>query len=213
MNRPDFGWQDEAQLVHRLARHTPHRVAGQPAASAPIRVFHPDDLHATIAFRWGVESAARHAWATLPAAPGGPYEATWGPIVPMGPPRRYSALAAGSIRPPETFAHRWRCCSPSCSELPAPAQPDIRRAPRDPRPTPGRAYPACRGLAWAAELALPVPTVGRVALYTWSDNRSDCFGWSRYEASVRLDSLCRTPLPSQQALPRPDQRHGVRVLW
>ena len=32
-----------------------------------------------------------------------------------------------------------------------------------------------RGLAWAAELALPVPTVrlDRVALYTWSDNRKE----------------------------------------
>lgn len=144
-----------------------------------FRVFHPDDIHATIAFLGGVsESAARHAWATLPAAPGGPYEATWGPIVPMGPPRRYSALAAELDTPTGELRAQMALLQPKLL-----GAAGARPARHPPRPHVTLARPQrrasdaqrARGLAWVAGLKLPVPTVrlDRVALYTWSDNRKE----------------------------------------
>ena len=144
-----------------------------------FRVFHPDDLHATIAFLGGVsESAARHAWAALPANLGGPFEATWGDIAAMGPPRRYSALAAELDTPTRALRAQMTALQPKLL-----GAAGTRPARHSPRPHVTLARPQrrasdaqrARGLEWAAGLTLPVATspIDQVALYTWSANRKE----------------------------------------
>ncbi|HCH63287.1 MAG TPA: hypothetical protein DFR83_10810 [Deltaproteobacteria bacterium] len=144
-----------------------------------FRVFHPGDLHATIAFLGGVsESAARHAWATLPPILGGPFEATWGGIVAMGPPRRYSALAAELDTPTRALRAQMATLQPKLL-----GAAGARPARHPPRPHVTIARPQrraseaqrARGLEWAAGLTLPVLTtpIDKVALFTWSANRKE----------------------------------------
>ena len=66
------------------------------AALAPfpdvVRPFHPDDLHATALGACG-EARARRAFAALRTTPIPVRRVTLTEIVPMGPPRKWSALA------------------------------------------------------------------------------------------------------------------------
>ena len=59
------------------------------------RLFHPEDLHITVAFLGRVgEDAARRAFAFAPAWPSPALSVSLGPMVPLGHPRRFSALSA-----------------------------------------------------------------------------------------------------------------------
>jgi 2'-5' RNA ligase len=146
-----------------------------PEAPGAVRPFHPDDLHATVAFLGAVgESRARRAFDALRGEPIPRREVLLGRIVPMGPPRRWSALSA------EVFDAHER--SPSIAELlegprdrgraAADVPPEGR--PMRPHVTLGRVRrrsgPAARkaGLAWARSAGQIGATVvvDRLALYT-----------------------------------------------
>ncbi len=149
------------------------------APPAGVRAFVAEDLHATVAFLGGVdEVAARRAWAALPDDLSGPREARWGPVVPMGDPRRPSAFSA-LIETPDA------ALSADLATLRAPlltaagARPD----PRPPKPHVTVARPQRRATdpqrdaaaRWARGLTLPegVVRITRIALYTWSDDRRE----------------------------------------
>ena len=76
-----------------------------PAPPDAVRPFHPDDLHATVAFLGAVGvSRARRAFDALRDEAIPAREITLGRIVPMGPPKRWSPLSAevfdaGEARP------------------------------------------------------------------------------------------------------------------
>lgn len=143
-----------------------------------FRAFHPADLHATVAFLGAVErGAAERAFDALDLALG-PIEVTLGAVIAMGPPARYSALSAllaqgrAEIERAmgECRARAWNAAGAARDER-APkahvtlARPDRRADDRDRR----------AGLAWAAAIVVePIAIeLDRVALYTWSDARSD----------------------------------------
>jgi 2'-5' RNA ligase len=160
------------------------------AASAPLglslgpppprlRVFHPDDLHLTLAFlgACGAERA-RAAWGLLADEPLTAVPATLAPLAPLGPPARWSALSAdvdegrGRL---VALMERWR--DPLLAA--AGARPD-RRAPRPhltvARPQ-RRATEAERVAALAWGRAQPVagtPVLfDRLRLYTWAADRAE----------------------------------------
>ena len=142
-----------------------------------VRLFHPDDLHLTVAFLGAVdEAAARRAFApassiALPAT-----EITLGDVVPMGSPRHASALSALLVEGEEAVAAaiggvRDGAC-------------DAAGVPRDARAVLphltvarlGRRLPPSErtaGLRWARALALGRPrlVVSQLALFTWSTDR------------------------------------------
>ena len=66
-----------------------------PAPPAQVRLFPADDLHLTVAFLGNVsEEAALAAFAHASAWPRAALDVQLGHVVPMGRPRRYSALSA-----------------------------------------------------------------------------------------------------------------------
>jgi 2'-5' RNA ligase len=153
----------------------PDRVGEPPPG---VRLFHPDDLHVTVVFlgACGGEAAGR-AWADARAFPGPRGPATLDRIVPMGNPRRPSALSAllgEGCEEATAFlaAHRDRWA-------------DLAGAPRDRRPPlphctvarPRRAATGAeraRAARWAEGLEVRgvAVTLGALALYTWSEDRS-----------------------------------------
>lgn len=152
-----------------------------PLAPAPprLRLFHPADLHLTLAFLGpaGAE-AARAAWELLEGAPLAAVPATLGALAPLGPPARWSALSAdvdGGRGLLVALMERWR--GPLLAA--AGARPD-RRAPRPhltiARPR-RRATAAERAAALEWGRAQPVAGVpvrfDRLRLYTWAADRAD----------------------------------------
>lgn len=154
-----------------------------PAVPKLIRLFHPDDVHLTLAFLGGTgEEPARRALGVLDASladkPLAALDVTLGDVVPMGSPRRYTALSALLD---EGRAALVACltelggllCETALGRRPSrPAKPHVTVA----RPRP-RASEAARaeGLAWASGLELGGVRrrLDRIALYTWSDQRTD----------------------------------------
>lgn len=150
------------------------RVSGAPEG---VRVFHPDDLHLTIAFLGNVgRQRALSGWAAL-RWPLGPIDVTLGPVVPMGDPRRPSAMSAVLVRGREEVeAAMWRCrdkaleaAGARAETRPPKAHLTVARPPRD-----ATRAERERTVRWAAALDLGEPTVtlDRVALYTWSADRT-----------------------------------------
>lgn len=79
LEAPPEGWFD------RVVVDVPPRV----------RRFHPEDLHLTVAFFGAAgEERARRGWAASEAFALTAQTISLGPVVPMGNPRRYSALSA-----------------------------------------------------------------------------------------------------------------------
>lgn len=75
---------DAGRWLAPLTRTAPPRV----------RVFHPDDVHLTVAFLGPVdEPAARRAWAVAEQAAARPFPVRLGGLVALGNPRRPSALS------------------------------------------------------------------------------------------------------------------------
>jgi 2'-5' RNA ligase len=154
-------------------------VTDLPPPPPSIRLFHPQDVHLTLAFLGACRpSAAERALEALDAAlarqplPG--IDISLGEVVPMGPSRAYSALSA--------LLERGREPTSACI---AALRDDVslaalgRREQRAPKPHVTLARPrsnaseAARraGLAWASALDVRAieARLDRIALYTWSE--------------------------------------------
>jgi|LNFM01.1.fsa_nt_gb 2'-5' RNA ligase len=151
------------------------RAASPPAG---IRRFHPDDLHATVAFLGAVtEGSARAAFEAL-AIKLEPIDVTLGSVVAMGNPKRYSALSA--LIDEGRDALEWamgECRDRAFSAAgakpesrPPKAHVTVARPSRDASDRVRRA-----GLEWASKLTLSGERlrIDRVSLYTWSEERGD----------------------------------------
>jgi 2'-5' RNA ligase len=159
-------------------------VLGLPEPPKALRRYHPEDIHMTLAFLGGCgEPAAFRALAALDellaVSPPSVIETTLDEVVPMGASKRdYSALSAllgqgraeavaliTAFRDPLTLAASGR-------RERRPAKPHITLA----RPR-RRATDADReaGVAWAGALDLRAVAVrlDRVALYTWTEVRTE----------------------------------------
>lgn len=153
------------------------RVAAHPPPQ--VRLFHPDDLHLTVAFLGRVgEEAARRAWELRDRWRAGPLRATLGEVVGMGPPARFSALSALLVDGREAVEAGMRDCRDAMLHA-AGAVPERRaikahltlaRPLRD-------ATPAQRSaaLAWALQLPLRGVAIAgdELALYTWDEARRE----------------------------------------
>lgn len=148
-------------------------------ADAPscVRVVHPSDLHATVAFlgRSG-EAAAVDAWHAIEGESLVAFDVTLGTIVPMGNPRRPSALSVVLTDGRETAVELIARLRPKLIEV-AGARADSRQ----PKPHITVARPARNGsaderqraVAWAENkppIAVPIH-IERLALYTGNDDR------------------------------------------
>lgn len=149
-----------------------------PAPPEGLRLFAPADRHVTVAFLGPVsEDAARAAFAavarvvgdgrfTVPAAVG------LGAVVPLGPARRWSALAAllgeGRAEVEAAMAtvrrEAWRAARAEADDRPPLAHVTLARPPRT------GAHVREAALAWAAGLDLRGVSIPlrRVALYGWA---------------------------------------------
>lgn len=142
-----------------------------------VRLFHPEDLHLTVAFFGAVEAElARAAFAQVLPFPLRPLVVSLGKLVPLGNRRRPSALSAvleqGEREVAEAIgAVRDRACEVA----------GVARDPRPPLPHLTLARPARQAsdserqaaITWARALDLGAPRVPlrEVALYTWAQPR------------------------------------------
>ena len=122
-------------------------------------------------------AAARRGWDAL-VWPLGPVRVTLGKVVPMGDPRRYSALSAVLDEGREPVESAIGACRDVVCDAAGAARE--RRAPKAHLTVarPGRAATdqgRADGLAWASRVMLAgvALRLDRVALYGWSDDRSD----------------------------------------
>ena len=159
-------------------------IEGQFALGLPqlppfFRLFHAEDVHLTLAFLGGCgEDAALRGLAALDTAlaarPEQAIDVSLGQVVPMGPPRAYSALSA--------LLERGREPTIDCIARLRDVIDDAalgRREKRAPKPHVTVARPGRRvteaaraaGLAWAEGLDLSAiaARLDRIALYTWSE--------------------------------------------
>lgn len=159
-------------------------VQGLPPLPGGLRLYHPDDVHLTLAFLGGCgEDGAERALAALDARlaldPPLATEVTLGAVVPMGGSRRhYSALSALLDAGREAMTATLTAYRDALTEAATgrrearPAKPHVTIA----RPK-RRATEAERaaGLAWAEALDLSDvrARLDRIALFTWSERRLD----------------------------------------
>jgi 2'-5' RNA ligase len=153
------------------------RVAQHPPPS--VRLFHPDDVHLTVAFLGGVtEDAARRAWQRADLWQQGPMQVTFGDVIGMGAPAHFTALSALLERGRAEAEEGMRACRDPM--LLAAGAPPERRAikahvtiARPRRNASLHERSAC--LAWALHLPLRDVEVelGEIALYTWPEDRRD----------------------------------------
>ena len=152
------------------------RVVSVPSS---VRRFHPADLHLTVAFLGNIdEMAAAQAWRVAGNWPDGAVEITLGSVVPMGNPRRASALSALLVGGHDEISSGIAACQNVFLEA-ASCLPEQR----EPKPhlTVGRIRRKARGpdrseaLAWAAALDVygARATVSELALFTWSHDRRE----------------------------------------
>jgi 2'-5' RNA ligase len=148
-----------------------------PPPPTGVRLFHPDDLHLTVAFLGPVTAeAAQRAFDLVQRWPTGNLNLTFGSVQPMGPPRRASAYAARIEQGHQDLAEAIGQIRPELYSA-AGSRPDQR----PPLPHVTLARPQRRateierqqGLAWAKALNLGLPEVpvNEIALYTWAPER------------------------------------------
>ncbi len=146
---------------------------------AGVRRFAAEDLHLTVAFLGTVgEEAAMRAWAARGPATGPAIGATLAGVVPMGSPRRFSALAAELGE-----GQREACDLIDALRAPMLEAAGSRPDTRPPRPhvtvarLRRRASPAERreAVAWASGLDLPGGSIelAELALFTWAEDRRE----------------------------------------
>ena len=142
-----------------------------------VRIFHPEDLHLTVAFLGAVDEArARRAFARASVLPLAPTEVVLGVVVPMGNPRHPSALSARIVEGEHIVAQAIDVVRhPVCDEAGArrdarPVLPHLtvarirRNVTRDEQ--------RC-AVAWARgiDLGAPRTQLTQIALYTWAEDR------------------------------------------
>ena len=148
-------------------------------ADAPddVRVFHPEDVHMTVAFLGACgEDAAMRAWALADGLEAAPFDAVLDVLIPLGNPRRPSALSATLSQGKEQAVAIMRALRDPMIEA-AGARPETR----EPLPHATVARPARRAsaeerrraVAWAtAKPAIGIAlTIDTLSLYTWSEDR------------------------------------------
>lgn len=153
----------------------PGRVGPVPPG---VRRFVPEDLHLTVAFLGPVTPAQAEAAWGLARWGGGPVEASLGRVVPMGNPRRPSALSATVSEGREPLVALLRALTGPL--LAAAGAPPERR---DPLPhitlaRPTRAATEAQrsaAIAWAGGIELGDVRVRleELALYTWDEERRE----------------------------------------
>ena len=155
-----------------------------------VRLFAEADLHMTVAFLGAAgEAAAQRAWGRRSLARASAISASLGAVVPMGPPRRFSALAAELQAGRDAAGRLIEALRAPMLEA-AGARPDDR--PPRPHVTVARlrrrAAPGERrdALAWASALDLEGLRVEltELVLYTWAEDRTRTL--FRAEARERL---------------------------
>ena len=152
------------------------RVSNPPPG---VRLFHPEDLHLTVAFLGGVdEAAARAAFDQARAIPLAARTVRLGEVVPMGNARRPSALSArlhegnDAVARAITAVRDAVCDAAGAPREQRPALPHLTVA----RPRRTATYDERKdAVRWAASLDLGAPDVvlDAVALYTWSNERRE----------------------------------------
>lgn len=158
-------------------------LATLPPPPPNFRLFGAHDVHLTVAFlgRCGPERAARALEAldeALAAQRFEPIAYSLGAVVPMGNPRRYSALSALLAEGREPATELMGALREDLWEA-AEATPDTR----PPLPHATIARPQRRaemrdraaGLRWASRLDLSWVrgTIDRIALFTWAERRDE----------------------------------------
>lgn len=142
-----------------------------------VRLFHPQDLHITVAFLGACgEERARAAFRTGRQWPIQGFTVALGRVQPFGNPKRLSALSASLAEPNERLEEAILEVRDGMTHA---AQ--AKREHRHPRPhvtvarVHRKATPAeqQRALAWMDALHVGTPTVelGPLSLYTWAANR------------------------------------------
>lgn len=167
----------------------PERLATPPPGT---KLLHPEDLHLTVIFLGSCgEEKALAAWRAI-VWPLGRVETRLGPVVPLGPPKRFSALSATCLE------HRERI--EASMDVARHAAANAAGVAVDPRPPlahvtvarPKRSatnHDRKAALSWASALDLGKPSVGlgSIALYTWSETeeRSKPGGRSYRQVELR----------------------------
>lgn len=151
-------------------------AANLPAPPPRFRLLAPEDLHVTVAFLGACgEAAALRGYERITASPPS-VEVSLGAVVPMGP-SRYSALSALLVlgrREIEAMMSAFRdvvadAAGARREERPPKAHVTIARPSRG-----ASAADRAIGESWANALDLRprTTTIGRIALYTWSEDRT-----------------------------------------
>ncbi len=160
---------DQGRWFAPLVREPPYKV----------RVFHPLDIHITVAFLGAVgEERARLGWQQVAGQHRTALTVSLGAVAPMGNPRRPSALSVllehgqqevaariGEIRQPI-----WQAAEARPDDRPPKPHITIARPTRSASSAQRR-----RAIAWAESLA-PAQvelTLDRIALYTWAQDRRE----------------------------------------
>jgi 2'-5' RNA ligase len=149
-----------------------------PPAPPSVRLFDPSDLHVTVAFLGPVSEDAAHAAFEVAAQwPAAALDVVLGPLRAMGNPRRASAFSSIVADPQRVLAGAITAVRGRMCELAGARSDDRPPLPHVTIARPGRrADRAARDEArqWLAGVDLGAPCVRleRIALYTWSEDRS-----------------------------------------
>jgi 2'-5' RNA ligase len=152
------------------------RVSAPPAGT---RLFHPDDLHITVAFLGEVnEELARRAFTHASAWPSASVAARLGAVVPMGRashPSAFSALLTHGEADAGAGIAAVRDLMADAAQVPRESRAVV---PHVTVARPKRSADAAQrrqAAAWAKSLALGNPAVqlSAIALYTWAEPRAE----------------------------------------
>lgn len=149
-----------------------------PLPPAKIRLFHPQDLHITVAFLGNVtEQRAQEAWQHLDWQLNS-LCVTLGPVVPMGAAHRYSALSALLDQGRQQIEEAITRCRDEVAQAagiaketrPAKAHVTIARASRT-----ASSQDREQGLRWASGIHLHDCEIllDAIGLYTWAIDRRE----------------------------------------